>query len=76
MRALFFQLDNSRSFVLWIIRNAILSQYNKGWVVLLIPSLDLNNAIEYLGPPDLMDQITLPHMTESRRKLGSCGFAL
>lgn len=76
MGTLFFQLDYGRSFVLRIVCDTVLSQVDKGRVILLVPLLDLQAMSKLPGPANPVDEITLQHMTESRRKLGSCAFAL
>jgi len=76
--ALFFQLEHGCSFVLGVVRDAVVSQDDKGRVVLFAPLFNLKGTSEFLRnePTDSSNEITLQHITESRRKLGSCGFAL
>lgn len=73
---LFFQLDNGCSFVFRVVCDTILCQNDKGRVVPLVPLLDLQVMIELPELTNTVDESTLQHMTEIRRKLGSCGFAL
>lgn len=43
--ALFFQFEYGRPFVLGVVCDAVLSQYDKGRVVLLVPLLDLKGTV-------------------------------
>lgn len=78
MGALFFQqAEHGRSLVFRIVCDSVSSQDDTGRVVLFVPFLNLKNMNEFpLTGPSILHKSTMPHVTESRRKLGSWGFAL